>query len=118
MHSHRVLSSLASALLKMTASRTTASTALGGFDTKEANVEESATGDSGSSLGVDDLEGERTQARLLLTPDEEKKLLRRIDWHLMPLCSLIFMFKNLDSNNVSTHKQNIDEFRLWSTHLG
>ncbi|KAL4997169.1 major facilitator superfamily domain-containing protein [Aspergillus recurvatus] len=40
-------------------------------------------------------------ARTLLTPAEEKKLLRRIDWRLMTLCSLIFMFKNLDSNNAS-----------------
>ncbi|KAK8129005.1 pantothenate transporter [Apiospora sp. TS-2023a] len=44
---------------------------------------------------------ERSRARQLLTPEEEKKLLRRIDWHLMPLCSIIFMFKNLDSDNVS-----------------
>lgn len=46
-------------------------------------------------------EDERSRARQLLTPEEEKKLLRRIDWHLMPLCSIIFMFKNLDSDNVS-----------------
>ncbi|KAL7914323.1 major facilitator superfamily domain-containing protein [Trichoderma velutinum] len=39
--------------------------------------------------------------RTLLTAEEEKKLLRRVDWHLMPLCSLIFLFKNLDSDNVS-----------------
>ncbi|ORY55852.1 pantothenate transporter [Pseudomassariella vexata] len=46
-------------------------------------------------------DAERIRDRSLLTPDEEKKLVRRIDWHLMPLCSLIFMFKNLDSDNVS-----------------
>ncbi|KAL4812366.1 major facilitator superfamily domain-containing protein [Aspergillus spinulosporus] len=40
-------------------------------------------------------------ARTLITPAEEEKLLRRIDLRLMALCSLIFMFKNLDSNNVS-----------------
>jgi hypothetical protein len=38
--------------------------------------------------------------RTLLTAEEEKRLLRRVDWHLMPLCSLIFLFKNLDSDNV------------------
>lgn len=48
-----------------------------------------------------DAEAQRTLARAFLTPAEEKKLLRRIDWHLMPLCSLIFMFKNLDADNVS-----------------
>ncbi|KAJ6014232.1 hypothetical protein N7540_008823 [Penicillium herquei] len=39
--------------------------------------------------------------RTLLTAEEEKKLLRKIDWRLMALCSIIFMFKNLDSNNLS-----------------
>lgn len=68
---------------------------------KEVNVQESAADDSTSGVGLTDVDDERTQARLLLTPDEEKRLLRRIDWHLMPLCSLIFLFKNLDSNNVS-----------------
>ncbi|UKZ61444.1 uncharacterized protein TrAtP1_002709 [Trichoderma atroviride] len=49
----------------------------------------------------DNVEADSQGARTLLTAEEEKKLLRRIDWHLMPLCSLIFMFKNLDSDNVS-----------------
>ena len=47
----------------------------------------------------------QSQARDLLTPEEERKLLRRIDWHLMPLCSIIFMFKNLDSDNVSNNDE-------------
>ncbi|KAI1450599.1 putative pantothenate transporter [Annulohypoxylon stygium] len=50
---------------------------------------------------IDGYEAERMRARTALTADEERKLIRRIDWHLMPLCSLIFMFKNLDSDNVS-----------------
>ncbi|KAI1855616.1 hypothetical protein JX266_000481 [Neoarthrinium moseri] len=50
---------------------------------------------------VESAEEIRRQALSALTPEEEKKLLRRIDWHLMPLCSLIFMFKNLDVDNVS-----------------
>ncbi|KAI0096211.1 major facilitator superfamily domain-containing protein [Nemania sp. FL0031] len=41
------------------------------------------------------------QARTALTAEEERKLIRRIDWHLMPLCSLMFLFKNLDVDNVS-----------------
>ncbi|KAK7955692.1 pantothenate transporter [Apiospora aurea] len=62
--------------------------------------------DSNSSSGVPSVEistsdDERSRARQLLTPDEGTKLLRRIDWHLMPLCSIIFMSKNLDSDNVS-----------------
>jgi hypothetical protein len=54
----------------------------------------------GSDTEIDDVEESRRQALAALTPQEEKKLLRRIDWHLMPLCSLIFMFKNLDVDNV------------------
>ncbi|KAK1765156.1 major facilitator superfamily domain-containing protein [Phialemonium atrogriseum] len=54
-----------------------------------------------SSDSIDGFDSERMRDRTLLTAEEEKKLLRRIDWHLMPLCSLIFMFKNLDSQNIS-----------------
>ncbi|KAI5865188.1 putative pantothenate transporter [Durotheca rogersii] len=46
-------------------------------------------------------DAERMRARTALTAEEEKKLIRRIDWHLMPLCSIIFMFKNLDADNVA-----------------
>ncbi|KAI1826439.1 major facilitator superfamily domain-containing protein [Xylaria intraflava] len=41
------------------------------------------------------------RARTALTIEEERKLIRRVDWRLLPLCSLIFLFKNLDSDNVS-----------------
>jgi hypothetical protein len=41
------------------------------------------------------------RARSLLTYEEEKKLLRRIDWHIMPLCAIDFLLKNIDSTNVS-----------------
>ena len=41
------------------------------------------------------------EGRVLLTRAEEKKLMRRVDLHLMPLCALILMVKNLDANNVS-----------------
>lgn len=58
-------------------------------------------GDLSSDENVDGYDAERMRARTALTAEEEKKLLRRIDWHLMPLCSIIFMFKNLDSDNVS-----------------
>ena len=48
-------------------------------------------------VGYDD---SRMKARSLLTEAEEKKLMRRIDWHLMPLCSIMFLLKNIDANNV------------------
>jgi hypothetical protein len=55
---------------------------------------------SSSQESIEGYDPELMSGRTLLTAEEEKKLLRRIDWRLMSLCSLIFMFKNLDSNNV------------------
>lgn len=52
----------------------------------------------------DDIVGydaERMRARAALTFKEEKKLLRRIDWHIMPLVSLMFLLKNIDYANAS-----------------
>ena len=52
----------------------------------------------------DDIVGydaERMRARAALTFQEEKKLLRRIDWHIMPLVSLMFLLKNIDYANAS-----------------
>ncbi len=59
-----------------------------------------AEASTGQEDRIDGYDPELMSARTLLTAEEEKKLLRRIDWRLMSLCSLIFMFKNLDSNNV------------------
>lgn len=69
-----------------------------GSDDKFQNVPATS---SGSDVDIDAEEATRRHALAALTPAEEKNLLRRIDWHLMPLCSLIFMFKNLDVDNVS-----------------
>lgn len=46
-------------------------------------------------------EADQMRARTLLTYEEEKKLLRRIDWHIMPLLAFAFLLKNLDANNVT-----------------
>ncbi|KAK8149784.1 hypothetical protein G3M48_005537 [Beauveria asiatica] len=46
-------------------------------------------------------DAELMSGRALLSAEQEKKLLRKIDWRLMTLCSLIFMFKQLDSQNIS-----------------
>lgn len=55
---------------------------------------------SSSQESIEGYDPDLMSGRALLTAEEEKKLLRKIDWRLMALCSLIFMFKNLDSNNV------------------
>ncbi|KAJ5757385.1 uncharacterized protein N7511_006079 [Penicillium nucicola] len=54
-----------------------------------------------SQESIDGYDPDLMSGRTLLTAQEEKKLLRKIDWRLMTLCSLIFMFKNLDSSNAS-----------------
>ncbi|KAH7146243.1 major facilitator superfamily domain-containing protein [Dactylonectria macrodidyma] len=41
------------------------------------------------------------RARATLSSDEEKKLLRRIDWRLIPLLSIMYMVKTIDASNVS-----------------
>lgn len=40
------------------------------------------------------------RARALLSSVEEKKLLRRIDWRLIPLLSIMYMVKSVDAINV------------------
>ena len=57
-------------------------------------------GDISGTESIQGYDAAQMQARTALTAEEEKRLLRRIDWHLMPVCSIIFMFKNLDSDNV------------------
>ncbi|PLB52109.1 pantothenate transporter [Aspergillus steynii IBT 23096] len=56
------------------------------------------TNDKGYIPGYD---ANLMQARATLSSEEEKKLLRRIDWHLLPLLAVMYMVKTIDSNNVS-----------------
>ncbi|KAL6362636.1 hypothetical protein LRP88_03930 [Fusarium phalaenopsidis] len=63
----------------------------------------------GDPLSIsDDVRGEITgyddslmRARAALSSTEEKKLLRRIDWHLIPLLAIMYMVKTIDASNVS-----------------
>lgn len=41
-------------------------------------------------------------ARATLSSAEEKKLLRRIDWHLIPLLAVMYMLKSVDFTNVGS----------------
>lgn len=54
-----------------------------------------------SDESIEGYNAERMAARTLLSAEEEKKLLRKIDWHLMTLCSIMFLLKNIDADNVS-----------------
>ncbi|CZR53706.1 related to putative tartrate transporter [Phialocephala subalpina] len=55
----------------------------------------------GSDEAITGYDADRMRARALLSYDEEKKLIRRIDWHLMPLMSLMYLLKNLDAANAA-----------------
>lgn len=53
------------------------------------------------------------RARATLSSTEEKKLLRRIDWHLIPLLSVMYMVKTVDyANVISSEQYQIDLGRL------
>ncbi|KUJ07574.1 pantothenate transporter [Mollisia scopiformis] len=62
------------------------------------------TDDTLSTDSIEGYEAEQMKARALLKYEEEKNLLRRIDWHLMPLLSICFLLKNVDYSNVSNAK--------------
>uniref|UniRef100_A0A8H7NN66 Major facilitator superfamily (MFS) profile domain-containing protein n=1 Tax=Bionectria ochroleuca TaxID=29856 RepID=A0A8H7NN66_BIOOC len=57
--------------------------------------------DATVAQGVDGFDAERMRDRALLTAEEEKRLMRRVDWRIMTVCSLLFLLKNLDSDNIS-----------------
>jgi hypothetical protein len=62
------------------------------------------TDDATSTDSIEGYEAEQMRGRALLTYEEEKTLLRRVDWHLMPLLSIAFLLKNVDYSNVSNVK--------------
>ncbi len=51
----------------------------------------------GEITGYDD---QLMRARASLTSEEEKKLLRRLDWHLLPLLAVMYAVKTIDGQNV------------------
>lgn len=60
--------------------------------------------DLDGAIAAGDISGfdaERMRARASLTAEEERKLMRRVDLRIMTLCSLLFLFKNIDSDNIS-----------------
>lgn len=56
-------------------------------------------------------DAELMAARVTLSAEEEQKLLRRIDWHLLPLLAVMYMVKTIDASNVSPHSQRKMSFR-------
>jgi hypothetical protein len=99
------------------------------FDHFEPQVEQNGlhlarrgVGAVDSDVDASDIQGfdaDRMHGRTLLTAEEEKKLLRRIDWHIMPLCSFMFMLKNMDADNISNARiMNLDTDQNIMTQLG
>ncbi|KAJ0387429.1 hypothetical protein COL922a_002249 [Colletotrichum nupharicola] len=50
---------------------------------------------------VSGFDAECMRARSLLTAAEEKALMRRVDFRIMTICSLLFLMKNIDADNIS-----------------
>ncbi|KAI8313250.1 pantothenate transporter [Colletotrichum sp. SAR11_59] len=50
---------------------------------------------------VSGFDANRMLARSLLTAAEEKALMRRVDFRIMTICSLLFLMKNIDADNIS-----------------
>jgi hypothetical protein len=61
----------------------------------------SLVADETTTTHIEGYDADRMRARTLLTVSEEKALLRRIDLRLMTLCSIMFLLKNIDADNVS-----------------
>lgn len=57
--------------------------------------------DATAARGVDGFDSALMRDRSLLTAEEEKALMRRVDWRIMTICSLLFLMKNLDADNIS-----------------
>ncbi|KAK2732143.1 major facilitator superfamily transporter [Colletotrichum kahawae] len=53
-----------------------------------------------NAFGVDE-EISRETALTALTAEEERKLIRRVDWRLIPLLSMLYLMKKIDENNAS-----------------
>lgn len=51
-----------------------------------------------------DLELSREDVLTALTVEQERKLLRKVDWRLIPLLCLLYLVKKLDENNVGIIK--------------
>jgi hypothetical protein len=64
---------------------------------KDHFTQDDATTLSGSELA-------REAALTALTAEEEKRLLRKVDWRLIPLLAMLYLVKKLDEINVRFHK--------------
>jgi hypothetical protein len=66
------------------------------------------------STTIADGELSREAALTALTTEEEKKLLRKVDWRLIPLLCMLYLVKKLDESNVSCIELGLGEAK---THI-
>lgn len=57
--------------------------------------------DATAAEDVDGFDAARMRDRSLLTAAEEKALMRKVDWRMMTVCSLLFLLKNIDADNIA-----------------
>lgn len=55
----------------------------------------------GSEENITGYDADLMRARASLSAEEEKKLLRRVDWRIVPLCAVMYAVKSIDASNVS-----------------
>lgn len=57
--------------------------------------------DDSSDENITGYDADLMRARASLSAEEEKKLLRRVDWRIVPLCAVMYAVKSIDASNVS-----------------
>jgi len=71
-------------------------------DSKNANITLAQRGTIDDEIANTQTEEQTARRnRTLLSAQDEKALLRRIDWRIMTICSLLFLLKNIDADNIS-----------------
>ncbi|KAL4908053.1 hypothetical protein BDW74DRAFT_115313 [Aspergillus multicolor] len=78
---------------------------------------------TGKDAGVitDEAENEINREEVLtaLNADEEKRLIRRVDWRLVPILTMLYLVKKIDENNASNARiMNKGTYRNIMTQLG
>lgn len=58
-------------------------------------------GDSTSQDAITGYDASLMRDRATLSTEEEKRVIRKIDWRLIPLLSVMYMVKTIDATNVS-----------------
>lgn len=69
----------------------------------ERGTENATRGAGGSQTDIVGYDPDLMRSRAILDVEQEKTLLRRVDWRLLPLLSLMFVVKNVDIANVHSH---------------